>query len=870
MQQRPPRSKRGQLKIFLSATPGMGKTHAMLQAALAQREQGVDLCVGVVASHGQAEVEALLVSLSQQPLQRPLADAPMEMDLDALLARRPELVLIDELAHDNAPGSRHSKRWQDVHELLDAGIDVYSTLSVLHLESLNDRIHDLTGVRVQETLPDWVVHEAAEILLIDLPYSELLARLSAGKVYVGEHARATVDAFFTQRNLMALRELAMQTVAIHLDRALGRQSDDGPSVHGRLLVGIDGERNAERLIRHACQVAERRGLPWSAVYVENGRLRSERHIVNLQHAQKLVAQLGGEVVILRGQSVADTLLAHARERRANIILVARSRPRWQRAWLGRGLGERLLRNSDGLEISVLDTRSRDVPAESRRAFIAPVRDYLLALLATAVALLVALGLSHLVELPNISLLFLMAVLVVAVRSSIGPALLCAVLSFLLYNVVFIEPYMSLKIERHEDLLTLLFFLLMASLTGNLASRQRRQLKALQVAQAESTALLDLSQRLAAAPDYQSVLQAAEQPFRRWPELEVQLFYRDSEDAWVGASGEHGLLNESEQATALWVWEHNQPAGAGSDTLADGRWWWYPLANEGVSLALLAVRHKEGGVLSPEQRQLLIALASPLALSLARARLVQELESARLHSQSEELRSALLASVSHDLRTPLTVMRGSIDTLLSLDQSITAADRHELLEGTRNEAERLDRYIQNLLDMTRLGHGSLTLQRDWVAPADIVGSAIQRLHSLLEPLQLELRLDADLPLLYVHGALIEQALVNVLENAVRFSPAQGRIELIAEADQQELRLRVLDEGPGIPEDERAHIFDMFYSVARGDRNGQGTGLGLAICQGMVGAHGGHVSVAAGLEGRGASLTLHLPLHPQPDMDEEAAQ
>jgi len=302
-----------------------------------------------------------------------------------------------------------------------------------------------------------------------------------------------------------------------------------------------------------------------------------------------------------------------------------------------------------------------------------------------------------------------------------------------------------------------------------------------------------------------------------------------------------LLNEQERAAADWSWQHGQPAGLGSGTLPNGRWWWWPLAGE------------EG----------------PLAQALERAQLAEDLEAARLHGQTEELRSALLASVSHDLRTPLTAMRGSIDSLLALGEQIPLSDRRELLEGTRDEAERLDRYIQNLLDMTRLGHGGLKLARDWVAPADIVASAVQRLRPVLAPLQLELLVPQQLPLLYVHAALIEQALVNVLENAARFSPAQGRLQLAVEADQDELRILVADQGPGIPEAEREKIFDMFYTAARGDRGGQGTGLGLAICQGMVGAHGGRVTVGEGLDGRGACLTLHLPLHPQPQLEDESA-
>ncbi|MDH0141384.1 sensor histidine kinase [Aquipseudomonas alcaligenes] len=871
-----PREGRGRLKVFLGAAPGVGKTFAMLQAAQAQQRQGIDLRVGVVETHGRAETEAMLTGLPQQPLRhleyRGVALA--EMDLDGLLANPPKLVLVDELAHSNAPGSRHAKRWQDVQELLDAGIDVYTTVNVQHLESLNDQVRDITGVQVRETLPDWVLQEADEILLVDLPPRELLERLREGKVYVPEQARAAIDAFFSQTNLTALRELAMQTAAARVDADLNRryrqQGQEAPSVRGRLLLGIDGDAQAERLVRHASRVAERRHLPWSVVHVDTGAERDEERLGNLQAAQQLAERLGGEVVLLRGSSVADTLIEHARERRASLILVGRSRQRLRRRWrFGRGLAERLLSLGEGLEISVLDTEAERAQGSSRARAALPWRDYLLAPLAAVLASGLALGLSRLLELPNISLIFLAAVLVVAVRSSLGPALLCAGLSFLAYNLLFIEPLLSLKIARQEDVLTLVFFLLMAALTGNLATRQRRQLQSLRRTQAETTALLELSRKLTAATDRQAVLSAAMQQFALWSDVEVSLLSRSRDGIWKVEAGVQRLLNEQERAAADWSWQHGQPAGLGSGTLPNGRWWWWPLAGEEGPLALLGIAPKDERPLSPERRRLIAALGQPLAQALERAQLAEDLEAARLHGQTEELRSALLASVSHDLRTPLTAMRGSIDSLLALGEQIPLSDRRELLEGTRDEAERLDRYIQNLLDMTRLGHGGLKLARDWVAPADIVASAVQRLRPVLAPLQLELLVPQQLPLLYVHAALIEQALVNVLENAARFSPAQGRLQLAVEADQDELRILVADQGPGIPEAEREKIFDMFYTAARGDRGGQGTGLGLAICQGMVGAHGGRVTVGEGLDGRGACLTLHLPLHPQPQLEDESA-
>jgi len=869
-----PRDGRGRLKVFLGAAPGVGKTYAMLQAAHTQLRQGVKVLAGVVETHGRAETEALLGGLPQQPLLRSEYRGVMleEMDLDGILAAKPKLVLVDELAHSNAPGSRHDKRWQDIQELLAAGIDVFTTVNVQHLESLNDQVRGITGVQVRETLPDWVLQEAYELLLIDLPPRELLERLREGKVYVPEQARAAIDAFFTQTNLTALRELAMQTAAAQVDNDLAqgyRQlGQAAPAVRGRLLVGVDGDAQAERLVRHASRVAQRRHLPWSLVHVDNGSVRDEQSRVRLQSAQQLAERLGGEVVLLRAGEVAKTLIQHAAERRASLVLVGQSRPRLRRRLFGGGLAARLLRQAHGLEINVLDSDHQQHQPRQRNPLTLVWFDYALALVATVLASALAWAVSSVLPLPNISLVFLAAVLLVAVRSSLGPALACAALSFLTYDFLFIPPNFSFSIQREEDVLTLLFFLLMAALTGNLAARQRRQLQALRDTQEETTELLDLSRKLTAATDRQAVISAAAQHLNGWSDLQLCLLNRDGQGGWKVETGGPLQFTESERAAADWAWQHDQPAGMGTGTLPFGRWWWWPLSVEDGPLALLGVCAKEGQTLSGQRRRLLTALSQPLAQALARAQLADDLEAARLHGETEQLRSALLASVSHDLRTPLTAMRGSIDSLLALGEAIPLEDRRELLEGTRDEAERLDRYIQNLLDMTRLGHGALKLARDWVSPADIVGSSLNRLRAVLAPLQVSTEVPAELPLLFVHAALIEQALVNVMENAARFSPNHGRLELRAGADDSEIFFSVSDEGPGIPEDERAKIFDMFYTAARGDRGGQGTGLGLAICQGMVGAHGGRITVADGIEGRGTCITLHLPLQAQPGMDNEA--
>lgn len=857
------REGRGRLKVFLGAAPGVGKTYAMLQAAQTALRQGRRVRAGIVETHGRRETAALLAGLPQQPLRRVEHRGLKlsELDLEGLLADPPELVLVDELAHSNAPGSRHAKRWQDVEDLLAAGLNVYTTVNVQHLESLNDEVRDITGVQVRETVPDQVLLDADDLVLIDLPPRELLERLREGKVYVPEQARAAIDAFFSQTNLTALRELAMRTAAAQVDSALAlryrQQGQAAPPLLGRLIVGAGTAPSAERLVRHASRLADQRHLPWTLVHVDTGQPLDDAARANLQASQRLAERLGGEVLTLRDSDPARALVRHARDQRASVLLIGRGRPRGFS--LRRRLASRLLRLAQGLEIAILDLDRDTPPAARPRRAIKP-GPYGAAVLATAVAAAIAEGLSGLLELPNISLIFLAAVLLVAVRSSRGPALFCALLGFLAYDFLFIPPAFSLTINREQDVLTLAFFLLMALLTGDLAARQRRQLQALRRTQRETLALLDFTRQLSAASDRQAVASVTLKQLGD-ATRHVCLLLPEKAGQLVSQPGDLHLA-DNERIAAEWAWKQEKPAGRGTDTLPSGGWWWWPLLGEGGSLAVLGVRRDDGQPLDHAERRQLASLAQPLAQALARVRLSEDLEAARLHGETEQLRSALLASVSHDLRTPLTVMRGSIDALATLGEAIPASDRQELLDATRQEAERLDRYIQNLLDMTRLGHGSLQLARDWVDPGDILASALQRLQPLLTGLRVATRIEPGLPLLWVHPALIEQALVNVLENAIRFSAPGGRLEISLLRQGNELQLAVADEGPGIPPEDRTRIFDMFYTAARGDRGGQGTGLGLAICQGMVGAHGGRVSVEDGLDGRGTTMRMHLPLPAPP--------
>ncbi|UCJ17267.1 DUF4118 domain-containing protein [Pseudomonas sp. MM211] len=492
--------------------------------------------------------------------------------------------------------------------------------------------------------------------------------------------------------------------------------------------------------------------------------------------------------------------------------------------------------------------------------LAPPSDYLLAILAALSGSLLALAVSRWLDLPNISLVFLAVVLLVAVRSSVGPALLCALLSFAAYGFFFLPPTWSVVVHREQDVLTLMFFLLIALLTGNLAARQRQQFRDLQVAQRQTESLLTFAERLSSAQDQRDLLAAMHSQLDL-PAERLCLLSRDAQDQWQQADGSPLQLSELERISAEHAWHNRHPRGYDSHSLTHPHWWWWPLMDGDQPLALLGMRTVQGDPPAGEQRQLIGVLLPLLAHALARVQLVETLGHTRLQHETERLRSALLASVSHDLRTPLTAMRGNIETLQLFIDSLDKATRDDLLQSTASEASRLDRYIQNLLDMTRLGHGGLHLECDWVAAGDLLAAAVQRLQPVLQSLHVRLEVPTDMPLLRVQGALIEQALVNVLDNAARFSPLNGTIDIKASHDGEHLYFTISDQGPGIPADEQAHIFDLFYTAARGDRGGQGTGLGLAICLGMLNAHGGTARVDS-TPGKGTTMILQLPLQ-RPD-------
>jgi len=855
------RERGGRLTVFLGAAPGVGKTYTLLSRARELHRQGQDVVVGIIETHGRAETAALTEGLEILPRARVAYQGRWleEMDLDALLARRPQIALVDELAHRNAPGSRHERRWQDVIELLDAGIDVHTTVNIQHLESLNDVVHRITGVRVSETVPDAVFDRLRDIVLVDLPPRELIERLHQGKVYLPEQAAQALQAFFSPSNLIALRELAMQTAADRVDADLREDQAarglPGLPLRRRVLVAIDGCGQSEYLVRAARRIAERRDAPWSVVTVQVSDTMDEARQREIDQAFALARRLGAETDVLRGARIPDALLDHASQRGVSTLVLGRTRERPVARMFNRTLTQQLLQRGAHYELVIISTpeaRARARRGGTRLSDLLGRHDLAFAAAASVLAVGVAALAERWVGLEDLSMVFIVAVVLVAARTRMTAAVVAALLSFLAYNFFFIEPRFTLNIGARQGVTTVVLFLVAALVAGRLASRLRMQVVALRAANAQATALQALGRDLAGAADLGQVLAAGRKALSR----------ALSTEAWLRVSGQeapaHAALSDIDRAAADWAQQHGQPTGRHTDTLAGAAHWFLPLRGDRDTVGVLGLRFDDATRLVPEQRRLAEAMADDIAQAVVRTRLVAELEDARVSGETERLRSALLSSVSHDLRSPLASMIGSASSLASYGQQMGEEDRRSLLETIQQEGERLDRYIQNLLDMTRLGHRGLTLNRDWVGVDELLGSAVTRLQRYQPGVRVQTTVAADVPPVWVHPALIEQAVFNVLENAAKFSPPDAPVQIDAKLIDGALRIDVRDRGPGIPEDERARIFDMFYSVERGDRGRHGTGLGLAICQGMVGAHGGSVQALPGPDGRGTVIRITLPL------------
>ena len=876
----------GRLTVFLGAAPGVGKTYAMLARASELHRQGVDVVIGLVETHGRIETQAMVEGLPVLPRKQISHQGRRleEMDLDGLLQRRPAIALVDELAHRNAPGSRHERRWQDVDELLDAGIDVYTTVNVQHLESLNDVVHQITGVRVRETVPDAIFERLRDIRLVDLPARELIERLNDGKVYLPEQAARALRAFFSPSNLTALRELAMQTVAEHVDADLretrAARGLEGLAIRRHVLIAIDGRGQSEYLVRAGARIAERRGAPWSVVTVETGHeapdageprvlgaiagtagkaaRAQQQRMLEVDKAFALARTLGGETAVMHNADVAQALLDAAAARGARALVIGRTRERPIARIFNRTLTQQLLRRGAHLELTIVGTarpvqaaRHPGVPASGRLT----QREAFMIALASAGAVGAAALAERTMGLHDLSLVFLVAVMLVAARTRMVAAVITAVLCFLAYDFFFLEPCFNFLISAPRGVATVTLFLAAALIAGRLASRLRQQVVALRAANAHATAMQTLGRQLATAADLGQVVSAGAAALQSALHATAWLRIDDA----AGPATVTPALDAKDLMAADWTQQHGQPSGRYTDTLGQSLWMFLPLRADTHTLGVAALRFPPGTHRLPfEQRRLAESMVEDIAQAALRTRLVAQLEAARVTGETERLRSALLSSVSHDLRSPLSSMIGAAESLSRYGHNMIEDDRQSLLQTVQVEGERLDRYIQNLLDMTRLGQEGLTLTRDWIGIDELLGSACRRLQRYEPGVRIERDIAPDLPLIHAHPALLEQALFNVLENASKFSPPGAPIRVqVRRTPEQLLCIDISDSGPGIPEDERRRIFDMFYTVERGDRGRQGTGLGLTIVQGIVGAHMGKVQALAGPNGTGTTIRLTLP-------------
>jgi two-component system, OmpR family, sensor histidine kinase KdpD len=871
------RSERGRLKIFLGAAPGVGKTFEMLSVARRKLAEGVDVVVGIVETHGRPETDALLQGVPQITRRKSeyRGRTMQELDLDALLERKPRLALIDELAHTNVPGSRHAKRHQDVQELLDAGIDVYTTLNVQHLESFNDLVTRITGVEIRETVPDAVIEQAHDVELIDLAPDDLIERLHQGKVYVPEQARRALDNYFSRGNLLALRELALRAAAERVDDDLSTfmraHAVTGPwPARGRLVVCIDATSAGEDLVRAAKRLADQRHLPWTAVCVQTlGSTMTPGAREQLEANLALASQLGADTAILTADRIGVAIVEYARSHNAAQIVIGRSRDVQHRFWPRRKLAQWLFAHAGDFEITVVaegnnGTASRSTTASMRgiTAWISS-REAISAALFSAGAAALSWVLEPWIGVPNITVIFVLGVTFAAVTSGLGASILSSVLGFLLYNYLFTEPRLSLTVDQPSDVATLFVFLIVSLLVGQLAGRLRRQARDAWLATRRVETLFDFSRRLATVVDERDLMSAAAQGIGELLNRRCVILRRSSDKR---VEPPQDLLRsrefrDTDQAAADFALNHREPAGRGTGTLPAAGWYFLPVMEAGHSFGVIAINLPgSNDAVTAEQSRLLFTLQSQLGATWERFRLRQVMHDAQLQRATDSLRAALLASVSHDLRTPLVSITGALTALRDLPDNIPDADKAQLLGAAIREAERLNRLIQNLLDMTRLSHGALTLRLVRVDVRDSVRESIAQLGDALGTHEIEMEIAADLPPVRADRTLLGQVLVNLLENAAKFSPDEAPIRVEATTGQGTVRIAVIDAGPGISEPERGRVFDLFYRAQQRDRSAPGIGLGLPICQGFIGAMGGTITAHAGNAERGTAMEIVLPTEP----------
>ncbi|WP_414643377.1 DUF4118 domain-containing protein [Brevundimonas sp.] len=866
------RPRRGRLKVFLGMSPGVGKTYEMLRAARRRKAEGGDVVVGVVETHGRRETESLLRGMDV------MARAPieyrdrtlLEFDLDGALARRPELLLVDEYAHSNVPGSRHPKRWQDVEELLDAGIDVWTTLNVQHLESLSDVILRITGVRQREAVPDGALSRADEIEVVDVTPEELRKRLAEGKVYVPETARLAADRFFKVENLIALRELALrraaQTVDDQLVATLRDRGMEGPWAAGeRILVLVGGDPMAASLVRTGRRLSDMMmDAPWTVAHVErpNRAPSGPQAAAKLGEAFVLAEQLGGRTVLLTGDDVVAAVMDYARRANVTQIVIGKGVDSRISEWLGQSLAAELLRAARGVAIHVVTDAPHDDDQPAKAMRLKPMRHDWQGYAIGAGFIVAATGLATLLDRTfarvDLGVVYLSAVLAAGVLHGLRPALAAATVAFLTYNFLFLEPRYTFLIGSPTDILTLLVFWAVALATGGLAGRVRDQARNAERRASAVSALLAASQSLAAADDRPETARVLAEQTAAAVGGKAVVLLPDGGDVTVAASAPRvESLDSSAMAAARWAWERGEAAGHGTGTLPQAAWTFRPLDGLRSRAGVVGI---EAGAQKPgsDEERLVLAMIEQGAVAIERAQLAGDAVETETLKRTDRFRGALMNSVSHDLRTPLSTVLGSATTLIDYGDDLKPAVRKDLLLSIREEAERLSRYVGDLLDMTRLEGGALNVRSDWTDVRDVLNAAADRVSRRLGARRMTRDFPDRLTAVPADQALLEQALVNILENAIAYSADGTIIELAAYEDRGSVVISVEDDGQGIPTAELERVFDKFRRMEEPSDRSKGAGLGLAISKGFVEAMSGRIAAASPIhDSKGTRILISLP-------------
>ncbi len=866
------KERRGKLKVFLGMAPGVGKTYAMLAAARAAKDEGRDVVVGVVETHGRSETAALVDGLEVLPRRTvPYRDRVlMEFDIDAAITRRPNLLLVDEFAHSNAPGLVHAKRYQDVEGVLQAGIDVWTTLNIQHVESLTDVVEKITGIIVRETVPDKVLERADEIVVVDLPPEDLIQRLKEGKVYLRDNARQAINKFFQPSNLTALRELALRRTADRVDEQmltqLRQRGIEGPwPTAERLLVCIGGDENVERVVRSAARMASALKSDWIAIHLaiadreEVDRKQQKR----IDKALRLAERLGATTVRVLAKDFTQEILNYAKRNNITQIVLGRSTPgRWLH-FFRRSLSDEVTAQAKGLSVTVIapdnDTAVAWFPKFPNLETLAA--GALVAIFAVGMAVGAGLLLERLSPLPNMSMIFLLAVLICALRFGMSAAVSASILSFFAYNFFFIDPRHTFTIARPHELFALLIFLAVAIVTGSLAGRLRNQANATR-ARAEATqSLYDFSRKLSGAPKIDDVVWlVTSQSAAIVRGRSVVLLSNSGELALEGAWPPEDSLATPDWAAARWAFEKCEAAGHFTETMPSAVFHFRPMVSSRGTVGVIGVALNEGDDNLPAATEsALQSFADQAAVAIERTMLVDETARMTTAAESERLRSALLSSVSHDLRTPLASILGSVTSLRQLGDRMPTSDQAELLATIEEETTRLTQFVSNLLDMTRLEAGVLDIRRDWIDVADVIRGAAERGHKIMQARKIDLRLEPGLPLVKGDATLLEQVIFNLIDNAHKYSPASSVTTISATRQGTGgVAIHVIDQGSGIPPDALERVFDKFYRIAGDDGRAPGTGLGLAIAAGVIKAMGGEISARSPIaKGSGTEISIVLP-------------